>query len=93
MKFIFPQNYNFKTKLFGFIDYSTVIFNICWYFLCYLFIKNLPLSVNLKISVFIIFSFPIFLFSIIGFNHENFLVVIFYIIKFLLNRKIYFYSK
>ena len=24
MKFIFPQNYNFKNKLFGFLDYSTI---------------------------------------------------------------------
>ena len=30
MKFIFPQNYDFKNKLFGFIDYSTVIFNLIW---------------------------------------------------------------
>ena len=31
MKFIFPQNYNFHSKLFGFLDYSTAIFNIiCW---------------------------------------------------------------
>ena len=27
MKFIFPQNYNFKTKLLGFIDYTTLILN------------------------------------------------------------------
>ncbi len=31
MKFIFPQNYNFKkNKLFGIIDYSSLIFNIIW---------------------------------------------------------------
>ena len=27
MKFIFPQNYRFQTKLFGFIDYPTAILN------------------------------------------------------------------
>ena len=26
IKFIFPQNYCFKQKLFGFIDYSTLFF-------------------------------------------------------------------
>lgn len=26
MKFIFPQNYNFKNKLFGVIEYSTIFF-------------------------------------------------------------------
>ena len=31
MKFIFPQNYNFKNKLFGIIDYSSLIFNIIFY--------------------------------------------------------------
>ena len=30
MKFIFPQNYNFNSKLFGFIDYSTAILNVVW---------------------------------------------------------------
>ena len=30
MKFIFPQNYNFNSKLLGFIDYTTVILNIIW---------------------------------------------------------------
>ena len=30
MKFIFPRNYNFKSKLFGIIDYSTAIVNIIY---------------------------------------------------------------
>ena len=30
MKFIFPKNYNFKNKLFGFIDYSTIFINLIW---------------------------------------------------------------
>ena len=33
MKFIFPQNYDFKSKLFGLFDYSTIILNlVCWKF-------------------------------------------------------------
>ena len=35
MKFIFPQNYCFKNKLFGIIDYSTLILNIIWDFSFY----------------------------------------------------------
>ena len=31
MKFIIPQNYNFSSKLFGFIDYSTAFVNVVWY--------------------------------------------------------------
>ena len=30
MKFIFPQNYNLKNKLFGIIDYSSLFVNIIW---------------------------------------------------------------
>ena len=30
MNFIFPQNYNFDNKLFGFISYSSLILNLIW---------------------------------------------------------------
>ena len=36
MKFIFPQNYNFKNKLLGIIDYSTAFFNILWYVIIFI---------------------------------------------------------
>ena len=39
MKFIFPQNYNFRTKLFGFIDYQVAIFNIILWLIIYFFIN------------------------------------------------------
>ena len=41
MKFIFPQNYNFKNKLFGIIDYSSLIFNIIWDLIIFLLINLL----------------------------------------------------
>ena len=85
MKFIFPQNYNFKNKLFGIIDYSSLIFIL----LINLLFKNN----NIKIFIFIIFSLPIFLFTIFGFNHENILNVFIYLIKYIKRPKIYFYSK
>ena len=37
MKFIFPQNYNFKNKLLGIIDYPTAIFNVIYFFIIWLF--------------------------------------------------------
>lgn len=93
MKFIFPQNFCFKNKLFGFIDYSTLILNIVWcafiFCLLDLFISN----ITFKISIFIILCFPLLLFSLIGFNHENFIYVLVYLFKFIFNKKIYFYSK
>ena len=57
MNFIFPENYNFKNKLFGLFDYSTVIINIIWAFLMFQISKMLPFNLNIKISVFIIFYF------------------------------------
>ncbi len=93
MKFIFPQNYSFNNKLFGFIDYSTLFLNIIWDFFMFCFLDLFNLNISIKISIFIIFCFPLFLFSIIGFNHENFIYVLTYLFKYLFNKKIYFYSK
>ena len=93
MKFIFPQNYNFKNKLFGIIDYSSLIFNIIWDLIIFLLINLLFKNNNIKIFIFIIFSLSIFLFTIFGFNHENILNVFIYLIKYIKRPKIYFYSK
>lgn len=93
MKFIFPQNYNFKNKLFGFFDYSTVIINIIWAVLMFQIAKILPFNLNVKISVFITFYFPLLLFSIFGFNNENIFYFLSYMLKFVKNRKVYFYDK
>ena len=93
MKFIFPQNYSFKSKLFGVIDYSTLFLNVIWDFFMFCFLDLFNLNISIKISIFIIFCFPLFLFSIIGFNHENFIYVLTYLFKYFFNKKIYFYSK
>ena len=93
MKFIIPQNYNFKSKIFGIIDYSTAIINIIWYvivlFLLNLIFKNL----EIKIILFISLCFPLLLFSIVGFNGENIFYIITYIIKYLIRPKLYLYRK
>ena len=49
MKFIFPQNYNFKNKLFGIIDYSSLIFNIIWDLIIFLLINLLFSNININI--------------------------------------------
>ena len=93
MKFIFPKNYDFKSKLFGVFDYFTIIFNII-YFLFIFSICNLILN-NIYIKTFIIISlcFPIFLLSIVGLNNENVFLVLIYILKYFLKPKIYLYNK
>lgn len=91
MKFIFPQNYSFKNKLFGIIDYSTLFANIIWYAFIYCLLDLFIFNFSIKISLFIVFCFPLFLFSLIGFQHENILYVLFYLIKFFKSKKFYFY--
>ena len=65
MKFIFPQNYNFKNKLFGFLDYSTIFLNLIWFLFIFLFIPVFLLSLfgfngeNIVYVIFYIFKFLI----------------------------------
>lgn len=93
MKFIIPQNYAFKNKLFGFMDYSTAVFNIVWALFIFVIINIFPLPINIKIGFFITFYFPLLLFSFFGFNNENILYVFSYILKFIENSRVYFYGK
>ena len=92
MKFIFPQNYQFKNKLLGMIDYSTAIFDVIWCILIYC--MTIPFSdFSTKCTIFIIFCLPVLLISLVGIQRENFLYVAYYFIKFLYHRKIYLYKK
>lgn len=93
MKFIFPKNYTFKSKLLGFIDYSTAILNIIFIFILYnilhIFISN---TIDL-IPVFIPFYIPFFLITILNNQKENFIDVSKYLIKYLISPKLYLYEK
>lgn len=93
MKFIFPQNYNFKNKLFGFIDYSTAILNVVWFSFIFCLVNIIFQDINIKIFLFVVLCFPVLIFSIIGFNHENVLYVFLYISKYMKNPKVYLYKK
>lgn len=92
MKFIFPQNFNFKNKILGVIDYPTAIFNVIYFFFIYGFFNIFVSNLTLKIFFIILFYFPIFLISIIDFNHENILYFFWYMIKFMIRPKIYLYK-
>ena len=91
MKFIIPQNYDFSSKLFGFIDYSTVIFNVIWCALVFSISSLIISSLYIKIFAIIIFCFLVLLFSIVLFNHVNILYVLFYMYKFFFRQKVYLY--
>ena len=93
MKFIFPKNYDFKSKLFGVFDYFTIIINIIFDLFVFC-ISNLIFD-NINIIIFICISlcFPILLLSIVGLNNENIFLVLIYIFKYFLNPKLYLYNK
>lgn len=93
MKFIFPQNYNFKNKFLGVIDYSTLLLNLIWDLFIFSFINLFFQNVTIKIFLFIIFCLPVLLFSIVGFNHESIIYILIYLLKYLNSTKLYFYDK
>ena len=93
VKFIFPQNYNFNSKIFGFLDYSTAILNLIWDLFIFLIINIFFNSLNIKIFLFVTLCFPLLIFSLVGFNGDNIIYVFNYIFKFLLRPKLFFYSK
>ena len=86
MHFIFPKNYNFRPKLFGFIEYTTAVIDIIIALFLYGF-------VNLIFYIFISLFLPIFLVSIFGINRESILSVCIYFFKFIKNQNIYLYKK
>ena len=93
MKFIFTRNYDFKTKLFGVFDYSTIIINIIFdlfiFSVCNLIFNN----INIKIFICISLCFPLLILSIVGLNNENIFSVLIYILKYFFKPKLYLYNK
>ena len=92
MKFIFHQNYNFKSKLFGTIDYNIIIVNIVWDLFVF-FLINFFNNLNVKIFLFFVLCFPLFLFSFLGFNGESITYVFAYIFNFIFKNKLLFFNK
>ena len=93
MKFIFPQNYDFKNKLFGIIDYSTAFVNLLWYAIIFILVNLFFKSLSFKIFIFVVFCFPLLLLSFAGFNGENIIYVFSYLIRFLIKPKLFLYKK
>lgn len=92
MKFIFPQNYKYKNKILGIIDYSTAVINLIIYIIVYFFINIFFSKIKLKIFVFVLICFPCFLFSILGNGHESIYSVFKYLVKYIKSNKIYLYK-
>lgn len=92
MHFIFPQNYNFKNKLFGFFDYSTIFFDVIFITIIFSIVNFIFSDINVKIFLIVSICFPVLIFSIVGFNQENILYVFRYLFVFLKNRKLLLYK-
>ena len=93
VKFIFPQNYKFNTKILGLIDYQSAIINLIWSGIIFLILNVIFNSLNIKIFLFIVLVFPILIFSVVGINGENIINVIIYMSKFIIRPKLLIYTK
>ena len=93
MKFIFPQNYDFNTKIFGIIDYSTALLDLVWAVIVIFLINIFLKSLNYKIFGFIILVLPVIILSIVGVNGENLVYFINYITKYIFRQKVFLYEK
>lgn len=93
MKFIFPQNYYFKPKLLGIIDYSTAIFCLIWCIFIFSIFNLIFTSLQLIICFSIIFILPIFIFCFIGFNGENIGSISKYMFLYFIRPKVYVFNK
>lgn len=93
IKFIFPQNYNFKPKLLGIIDYSIAIFCLIWCISTFIILKLIFNSLQLIISLIIILNLPVFLLSFIGFQGENIGALLKYFFLYLIRPKLYVFNK
>ena len=93
LKFIFPQNYNFKPKIFGVIDYSVAILDLIWSLFIIIFLNFFLSHLSQKIFVGIILIFPVFLFSFTGVQGESLIYFLLYMLKFALKQKVFLYNK
>ena len=93
MKFIFPKNYDFKSKLFGVFDYLTIIIDIIYTLFIFSVCNLIFDDINIKIFLIISLCFPLFILSIVGLNNENVFLVLIYIFKYFFKPKLYLYNK
>ena len=92
MTYIIPQNYDFKPKLFGILDYPTAILNVSTIVSLIFILRLIPIDLTIKCILFIFCYLPLFLVSVFGFYNENFLLVFLYVFKYLISPKVYIYK-
>lgn len=91
--FIFPTNYNRKEKFLGLIEYKSIAVVAGWGICVFSIIKSCSFPVLMKIYLFLfVFGIPAIL-LLVGFNGENMVDVLRYLLCYILNPKVYVYSK
>ena len=93
MKFVFPQNYDLNTKLFGILDYSAAIVDAVWGVIVLGLINIFIRRLTYKIFAFIILVFPVVIFSVVGVEGENLLYFLAYVLKYIFKQKLYLFEK
>lgn len=82
-----------KTKLFGIIDYQSALISAIWCGIMFVILNLIFTNINIKIFLFIILTFPIMIFSVVGINGENIVNVVIYMSKFILRQKLLLFDK
>jgi len=93
MKFVIPQNYKFKNKILGLIDYPTAVINVIWCLVIYFILRNINLGISFKIFIFSSLCFPVLLLTVVGFNNESPIYSVRYIVRYLKRPKVYLFCK
>ena len=93
MKFIFPKNYDIKTKVLGTFDFHSLLFSCIFIFITFSICSFFKINISTTISIIIIINLPLFLFLNFGIGKENIIYIIYYLMKYLISSKIYIFNK
>ena len=93
MNFIFPKNYNYTFKFLGMFSYFSIFINVIWGMLVYFFISILFGSFIVKLYAFIILFLPVCLFTLLNKSNENILLVLYFLIKYIVRPKVFYFDK
>ena len=93
MKFVFPQNYNSKNKVAGFLDYTALIFALFFGITTFLITSLFTNRIFTKLCFAISGAIPFIIFSFANFNNESFIEILIYTLKFAFKPKIYLFDK
>ena len=92
-KFFFPLNYNYSSKLLGFIDYKLLVPLAIFAGIIILILNSFGLSFFLKTTLFVSIFLSVSLILNSPVYNEPFYIFIFAVFKHYVHRKIYLYKR